>query len=73
LADLLDLVAEVDEALAESLSDVTVLNPYGVEVRYPGEVPDVTQQEADEAVRLARTTALAVALFLGRFVADDGT
>lgn len=54
LADLLDLIAEVDEDLAGALSEVTVLNPFGVEARYPGDVPEITLHEAEQAVKLAR-------------------
>jgi len=41
LGALLDLVSPVDEPLAESLNDILLLNPYGVEVRYPGDMPKI--------------------------------
>ncbi len=60
LEELLDLVETVDRELAESLRDVIVLTPYGVELRYPGDQPDATPAEAREAVELARTVRDAV-------------
>ena len=53
LDKLLDILACVDETLAESLRDITVLSVYGVETRYPADLPDLTLSEATEAVRLA--------------------
>jgi len=54
LEELLDLAQTVDRGLAESLRDVIVLTPYGVELRYPGDRPDASSGEAREAVELAR-------------------
>ena len=54
IEELLDLVEAVDDSLAASLRDVIVLTPYGVELRYPGDCPDVTHEEAREAVQFAR-------------------
>jgi len=60
LGELLDLMGETDDALAKSLSSVTLLNPYGVEVRYPGDIPEPTFAQAEEALRLARATRDAI-------------
>lgn len=54
IGQLLDLVEAIDNRLASSLRDVIVLSPYGIELRYPGDHPDVTSDEAREAVRSAR-------------------
>jgi HEPN domain-containing protein len=54
LDELLDRIQTVNPGLAESLRDTIVLTPYGVELRYPGESPDATIEEAGEAVELAR-------------------
>jgi HEPN domain-containing protein len=54
LQELLDLVQTVNTDLATSLSDVIVLTPYGVELRYPGDRPDATPDEALKAIELAR-------------------
>jgi HEPN domain-containing protein len=53
IAVLLKLVQTRDAELAESLMDTVSLTPYGVELRYPGDRPDVVMEEAKEAVRLA--------------------
>jgi HEPN domain-containing protein len=50
---LLDLIAPTNGSLSESLRDVTVLTNYGVDVRYPGDLPGVTTSDAQQAVRLA--------------------
>jgi len=65
LGALLDLVAEIDKAFADSLGDLTALNPYGVEARYPGDYPDVGRQDAEEAVSLAGRVRQAVRRALG--------
>jgi HEPN domain-containing protein len=51
--ELLDLVAGVNKKLAESLRDTIVLTNYGVDVRYPGDLPDVSSKEAQQAIQLA--------------------
>lgn len=53
LGELLDLVHTVDESLAASLRSATVLNPYGIDIRYPGEAPDPSRKEAEAALALA--------------------
>lgn len=60
LQELLDLVARVNHDLAESLSQVTDLNPYGVATRYPGDAPDLTAPEAEAAVSLAMRVQTAI-------------
>ena len=66
LGELLDLVATLDEPFAKSLGDLTILNPYGVDARYPGDYPDVRRQDAEEAVSLAGRVRQAVQRALGR-------
>jgi len=41
IRQLLDLVATVEPEMAESLAGAAVLTPYGVDIRYPGDFPDV--------------------------------
>ena len=60
LDQLLDLAQTIDKRLADSLRDVIVLTPYGVELRYPGDRPDATLEQAREAVRLAREVRTAI-------------
>ena len=53
LGGLLDLVSAIDASLATSLRDVTALTPYGVDVRYPGDVPEMTAEVAAQTLALA--------------------
>jgi HEPN domain-containing protein len=53
LKELLKLVAKADADLAASLRDTSILTPYGVDLRYPGDRPNATEDDAREAVGLA--------------------
>lgn len=53
IGELLDLIAHVNQPMADSLRDATALNPYGMDVRYPGDFPEVTLEDARKAVKLA--------------------
>jgi len=61
---LLDLIASADSSLAASLREVVVLNPYGVEIRYPGEAPEITREDAEKAISLANRLKEAISLSL---------
>lgn len=54
LGELLDLTATVDSSFAGSLREVTILTPYGVGIRYPSDFPEMTRDDAQSAVELAR-------------------
>jgi len=60
LGELLDLVAGRDAPLADLLRDITALNPYGVEYRYPGDFPELAREDAEQAFRLAKKVRDAV-------------
>ena len=60
LKELLDLAETVNSHLARSLQKTIVLTPYGVEVRYPGDMPEPTVAETQEALRLAQFVRQAV-------------
>jgi HEPN domain-containing protein len=47
------LVARVDQELAKKLAIADSLTPYGVEFRYPGDLPSVSRDEGEKALRLA--------------------
>ena len=51
---LLDLVATGENALADLLRDTIILTDYCVEVRYPGDRREISQEEARKAVKLAK-------------------
>lgn len=54
IREILSLVKTANEELAANLLPATALTPYGVEVRYPGDIPEPTQRETEEALALAR-------------------
>ena len=60
IREILNLVKTVDEDLANDLLLASALTPYGVEVRYPGDIPEPTQQETEEALSLAKKVQEAV-------------
>jgi len=53
LDQLIDLVAAFDSYLADALREASPLTQYSVEVRYPSESPQLTEEEAKNAVLLA--------------------
>jgi HEPN domain-containing protein len=56
LALLRKLISRSDEQLAEQLAFADWLTPFGVEVRYPGEIPEVGQKTAEQALADAKRT-----------------
>lgn len=53
LAMLLGLITSTYSSLASSLAEVAALNPYGVDIRYPGDAPEITPGDAEEAIQMA--------------------
>jgi hypothetical protein len=68
---LLDRVAAVNASIAESLRDADVLTPFGVEVRYPSEAPEVLPGGETEAIDIARRVRDAVMVSLRTYL-DGG-
>lgn len=60
LVKILDLIATVDKPLAESLRDVKSLSNYGVDIRYPGDLPEISNDDARQAFRLAEKAREAI-------------
>jgi len=60
LGELLDLLAPVEGPLVSLLAEATALNPYSVDMRYPGEMPEISDGEAKQATELARAVRDAV-------------
>ena len=54
---LLGLIASTEPSLAASLTEVARLNPYGVDMRYPGDAPEITREDAEAALRLGQDRA----------------
>jgi len=65
LDEILDLVAKADGSLADSLREAAALSPYGVDIRYPGDFPEVTAKDAQTALDLAGKVREAVLGALG--------
>ena len=60
LGELLDIVLKQNPGLAKSLEDVTELNPFGVDFRYPSDLIDTSRNDAERAFELAGKTRAAV-------------
>lgn len=54
IRQLLDLVEGINPEISVGLQDLDELTPYAVETRYPGDCPDVSDEDAKRAVQLAR-------------------
>lgn len=65
---MLDRVATVDPATAESLKDADALTPFGVEARYPSDAPEVLPSGEVEAIGMARVVRTAVMILLQPYV-----
>ena len=71
IAKLLDRLATLDANMAESLRDADVLTPFGVEVRYPSDAPELLQRGETEAIDTARRVKDAVMISLQPYL-DGG-
>ncbi len=71
LGQLLDLVAQVAPELAASLEPAEALTPFGVEIRYPGEFPELAPGQEAELFELARRARDAVRAELRSFLCGD--
>lgn len=57
---LLNIIRASDPSLAEELEEAATLTVYGVQARYPGNLPDPDVNNARQALRLARRVREAV-------------
>jgi HEPN domain-containing protein len=57
---LLDLASAVAPELASSLADAISLTPFGVEIRYPGDLPELLPGEERKVFDLAKQTRDAI-------------
>lgn len=60
IRQVLDLLSQADAETAAGLADASVLSPYAVDIRYPGDQPEPDLQEAHRATDLARKVRDAV-------------
>ena len=68
---LLDLIAPIDARIAGSLGDADNLSPYGVDIRYPADSPDMSQALAKQAFELASKVRDAVREALRGFLGEQ--
>ena len=61
---MLDRVATVDSATAESLKEADSLTPFGVEARYPSDAPEILPSGEVDAIDMARVVRNAVMILL---------
>ncbi|HPO16561.1 MAG TPA: HEPN domain-containing protein [Candidatus Hydrogenedentes bacterium] len=52
LQRLLELTGTINPQMMQELNDIIILTPYGVEIRYPGDRPDASQEEVNKAVEM---------------------
>ena len=71
IRELLDLTSTVAPEVARSLAGCVVLTPYGVDIRYPGDLPDLLPGQDTEAVELARLARKTVLGEVKAFLAGD--
>jgi HEPN domain-containing protein len=69
LRRLLELLAEAEPQLAVSLKDIRWLEPFGVEIRYPGDRPDTLPGDDRRARELARMARDEIRALLGPYLA----
>jgi len=72
LEELLDLVATVNPDTARALREASRLTPYGVEIRYPGDLPEIGLVEAREASRQATRVRETVLRLLESYLGGSG-
>ena len=53
LIELRLLAGRADKGLAEELVEITMLNPFGVEYRYPGDAPEMLPEELATVIVIA--------------------
>lgn len=63
---LLERMAVISPDLAQNLDECSRLTPFGVEIRYPGDFPEISQEEARQAVELAEHAFFSVSEALGK-------
>jgi HEPN domain-containing protein len=75
LEQLLELVAPIAPELAASLEETEVLSPYGVDIRYPGDFPELLPGQENTVFELAGRAREAVIAQLASFLSggEPGT
>ena len=71
ISQLLDLVSSVAPELASSLESSQFLTPYGVEMRYPSDFPEMLPGQEETAFGLARNVREAILAQLMPYVEEE--
>jgi len=71
LGKLLDLLSATEPEIVEALEDVSALDPYGDQTRYPGDLPAVSRKEAEEALGLSRQLRDQISELLATYLQPD--
>ena len=53
LLQLIEIIRPADDKLADALKTSAILSDYGVETRYPGDLPELSRHDATNAAALA--------------------
>ena len=72
MAKLLSLIEAIDAGLAHDLAEARRLTPYGVDIRYPDDLPEIPPALAKEAFDLASKVREAVREALRDFLEGQG-
>ena len=71
LRRLLELLSKTEPQITAGLTDIKWLEPYGAEVRYPGDRPDTLPGDEQRARELARMVRDAVMAVLNPYLAGE--
>ena len=55
IRELISIIKSIHTELADKLMPAAILSPYGVEIRYPGDVIEPSDEEMREALKLAKS------------------
>ena len=67
---LLKLAGKADDKIPEILREAAILTPYGVDYRYPGDYPNVSRPDAEQALDLAERVRAEIRNRLPRHVLE---
>ena len=68
---LLDSAGKIDASLAQALDGADFLTPFGVEVRYPSDAPEMLPGSETAALDIARRTRSAIITLLQPYLAGQ--
>ena len=71
IAQLLDLISTESPELATSLAQTVQLTPFGVQIRYPGDLAELVRGQESEFFQLVENTRQIVLGHLGPSQADE--